>query len=38
VQRRYPSDESMALILDARRDEENSLEQQPKEVAALNAA
>jgi transposase-like protein len=40
VQRRYLSVESMALILDARRDEENSLEQQQdhKEVAALNAA
>jgi transposase-like protein len=39
VQCRYLSVESMALILDARRDEENSLEQQhTKEVAALNAA
>jgi putative transposase len=38
VQRRYLSVESMALILDARRDEEPSLEQQNKEVAALNAA
>jgi transposase-like protein len=38
VQRRYLSVESMALILDARRDEEPSLEQQTKEVAALNAA
>jgi putative transposase len=38
VQRRYLSAESMALILDARRDEEPSLEQQNKEVAALNAA
>jgi transposase-like protein len=40
VQRRYLSVESMALILDARRDEENSLEQRQdhKEVAALNAA
>src|SRR5450755_3671304 len=40
VQRRYLSVESMALILAARRDEENSLEQQSheKETVALNAA
>jgi putative transposase len=39
VQRRYLSVESMSLILDAGRFEEHSLEQQqPKEVAELNAA
>jgi putative transposase len=40
VQRRYLSVESMALILDATHEAENSLEQQPdqKEAAALNAA
>lgn len=40
VQRRYLSAESMALILAARRSEENPLTQQPhpKEAAALNAA
>jgi putative transposase len=40
VQRRYLSAESMALILDAVRDETSSLEQQqdPKEVAELNPA
>ena len=40
VQRRYLSAESMALILDATHEPENSLEQQPdrKEAAALNAA
>jgi transposase-like protein len=39
VQRRYLSVESMALILSARRSEENSLEHQHhQEVAELNAA
>jgi putative transposase len=38
VQRRYLSAESMALILSAGSTEENSLEQQQKEVAELNAA
>ena len=39
VQRRYLSVESMALILDAGRFEESTLEQQPqKEAATLNAA
>jgi putative transposase len=40
VQRRYLSAESMALILAATHDPENTLEQQPdrKEAAALNAA
>jgi hypothetical protein len=41
VQRRYLSAESMALILDAGKFEDNSLEQQQqqhKEVAELNAA
>jgi hypothetical protein len=38
VQRRYLSAESMALILAAGRDEENSLEQQDKEAVALSAA
>jgi len=38
VQRRYLSVESMALILDAGKSEENSLEQQHhQEVAELNA-
>jgi len=36
VQRHYLSLESMALILEARRDAENSLEKHPKEVAAPN--
>ena len=38
VQRRYLSAESMGLILHAGRFEENSLEQQHKEAAELNAA
>jgi hypothetical protein len=39
VQRRYLSVESMALILDARRDEESSLEKTARqEVPELNAA
>jgi putative transposase len=38
VQRRYLSVESMTLILAARRSEETTLEQQDKEIAALNAA
>lgn len=38
MQRRYPSVESMALILVARRGEEHWLEQQAKEVPALYAA
>src|SRR5579859_1916220 len=38
VQRRYLSVESMALVLSDRRDQENSLEQNQKEVAALTAA
>src|SRR5436190_5106567 len=37
VHRRYLSAESMALILSAKRSEENSLEQQQQEVATLNA-
>jgi hypothetical protein len=39
VQRRYLSVESMTLILDAGKSEENSLEQQQdKKAIALNAA
>jgi hypothetical protein len=40
VQRRYLSVESMALILDATHEPENSLEQQPdqEEAGTLNAA